>query len=209
MQNNTIAVLGASGKSGRAFVKEALAKGYKIRAGVRSTPLPEQPNLEVITCDATISSDVARLIQGCTAVVSLIGHVRGSSATVQTEAMRVVVEQMKLQDITRIVSLTGTGVRVEGDKPSLIDTLANAAIKFIDADRINDGVQHAEILKNSELDWTIVRVLKLSNRPAAPFTLKQHGPAKILTSRAEVAQAILQVLDSSEWIQLAPVVSTK
>ena len=209
MQGNTIAVLGASGKSGRAFVKEALAKGYKIRAGVRSSPLPEQPNLEIITCDATISSDVARLIQGCTAIVSLIGHVRGSSATVQTDAMRVVVEQMKLQGITRIISLTGTGVRVAGDKPTLIDTLANAAIKFIDADRINDGVQHAEILKDSDLSWTIVRVLKLTNRPPTPFTLTQHGPAKLFTSRTEVARAILQILDSTEWTQSAPVVSTE
>lgn len=204
--DKTIAVIGASGKSGRAFVSAALASGYKVRAGVRSGMLPAAEGLTVIKCDATVADDVANLLQGSSAVVSLIGHVKNSPATVQTDAMRTVTEQMKLQHITRIVSLTGTGVRVRGDTPSLLDRFANSAIKFVDPKRISDGVQHAELLKNSELAWTIIRVLKLTMAKADSYTLTEHGPAKLFTPRDEVAQAILETLENDMWIQSAPVI---
>lgn len=206
-----IAVLAANGRSGRAFVSHALAAGHSVRAGVHGSvnQLGEHPNLSVVSCDATNAHEVKRLIKGQEAVVSFIGHVKGSPSRVQTQAMHVLADAMSEEDIRRVVSLTGTGVRMPGDRISLVDRVLNAAVEIVDPQRIQDGRAHVEVLKESGLDWTVIRVLKLQNIKPKPFTLTPSGPTKWVVGRGEVAQAALQVLEENSFIRQAPIISKK
>lgn len=203
-----IAVIAANGRSGKAFVERALAAGHTVRAGVHnSNPLVAHPHLEVIDCDATHMTDVESLIQGQDAVVSFIGHVKGSPAHVQTDAMRVISTAMQKQAMTRIVSLTGTGVRFPGDHISLVDRFLNVGISIIDPKRIQDGKDHVAVLQQTDLDWTIIRVLKLQNISPKPFSLTANGPTKWVVGREEVAQAVLQVVEEKSFVKAAPIIS--
>ena len=202
-----IAVIAANGRSGREFVKKALEAGYHVRAGVFSSRIPEAKNLEIISCNATDVAQMQELIHGCDAVVSFIGHVKGSPATVQTDAIKNAIEAMKKEKVTRIISLTGTGVRFPGDTPNVIDKFLNALVTIMDPERVKDGIMHAKALKESGLDWTIIRVLKLQNTKVKPFVLKYHGPAKFITSRIEVAEAALIALADPNMVKQAPIIS--
>jgi len=202
-----IAVIGASGRSGRAFVEVALRAGHTVRAGVFGTSsLSEQDNLSVVKCDATSTKDLKRLITGQDAVVSLIGHISGSPSDVQTKATKDIVKVMNELGMKRFVSLTGTGVRFAGDKLTLLDRFSTVGIKLLDPERIQDGIDHAEVLKGSNLNWTIIRVLKLQNTTPRSFKLLENGPTKLYVSRVEVAQAILQVLEQKSFIKKAPII---
>jgi len=163
--------------------------------------------LSVVPCDATKQTDLEQLIADQDAVVSFIGHVKGSLPHVQTDAMRMLVAAMQAQDLRRVVSLTGTGVRFPGDHITLIDRVLNMSIKLIDPARVHDGQDHVEILKQSNLDWTVLRVLKLQNTTPRPFTLREQGPTKWFVSREEVAAAALQVLEQGSFIKRAPILS--
>lgn len=203
-----IAVIAAQGRSGQEFVRAALAAGHTVRAGIGSTdPFAPHRRLMTLECDATNTEQVYELTRGVDAVVSLLGHVKGSNADVQTTAMRVVVQAMKRHKITRIVSLTGTGVRIPGDTPNLFDRLANMFIARVDPNRIHDGIAHAALLQESGLDYTVVRVLKLGKGSAGTFALTEHGPAKLLTPRAEVAAAIVDIVENNKFIGGFPVIS--
>jgi putative NADH-flavin reductase len=203
-----IAVIAANGRSGKAFIKYALEKGHTIRAGVHGSDLTlVHPSLTEQACDATNKEQVQELIKGQDAVVSFIGHVPHSPASVQTDAMRVLENAMQAEGIKRIVSLTGTGVRFPGDKITLIDRVLNLGIQIIDPKRIKDGKDHVVVLQESSLDWTVIRVLKLQNTQPRPFSLTLHGPAKIVVSRQEVAKAVEMVLTSSEYIKAAPIIA--
>lgn len=203
-----IAVIAANGRSGKLFVEGALAAGHNVRAGVyRTNNLSPHERLGVQECDATNANDLAKLLGGQDAVVSFIGHVKGSPPHVQTEAMRTLVNVMHACNLRRVVSLTGTGVRFPGDKVILIDRLLNLGISVIDPARVNDGRDHVQVLKQSDLDWTVVRVLKLQNTKSLPFTLLEHGPTKWYVSRNEVARAVLQVLEENSFIKRAPIIS--
>lgn len=204
-----LAVLAANGRSGRAFVTQALAAGHSVRAGVHgsSDGLSSHPNLTIVPCDATNETQVQGLIEGQDAVVSFIGHVKGSPSRVQTEAMHVLVGAMKKASMRRVVSLTGTGVRMPGDHISIVDRVLNLTVELIDPQRIQDGRAHVEVLKESGLDWTVIRVLKLQNIKPKPFTLTPGGPTKWVIGRDEVAEAALQVLEGNSFIQQAPIVS--
>lgn len=203
-----IAVIAAQGRSGRACVAELLAGGHQVVAGVRGEPgMPDQPGLTFRQCDATKLQDVQALLDGCEAVVSMIGHVRGSQADVQTAATMNLVRAARHSGLKRVVSLTGTGVRFAGDHYGPVDRFMNLAVKLIDPARVQDGIDHADILKASGLDWTIIRVLKLTNARAGRFSLTPGGPGKPFVARAEVAQAVRSVLEGRSYIQQAPVIS--
>ncbi len=205
-----IAVIAAQGRSGQAFVKHALEHGHSVRAGIRSKiTLPHHPNLVTLQCDATNEAEVINLILGQDAVVTLIGHVKGSPPDVQTTAMATLLKATADTGLTRLVSLTGTGVRLPGDRISLINRFLNFGINLVDPSRVQDGINHIKILQESSLDWTAIRVLKLENLSPKPFRLTAHGPAKTLVSREEVAEAILQVLTEESFMKEAPIVSSR
>ena len=203
-----IAVIAAGGRSGQMFVKAALEAGHRVRAGVRGqNPFPPNDNLQTFECDATDKKQLANLLQGADAVVSLIGHVKGSPANVQTEAIKNVVQVMGQLGIKRLISLTGTGARMPGDKITLMDRFLNLGVGIVDPARVRDGRDHLEVLKQGDLDWTVIRVLKLQNVAPRTYTLTEHGPTKTYVGREEVTQAILQVLKAGSFIKQAPIIS--
>lgn len=203
-----IAVVAADGRTGRVFVKLALAAGHQVRAGVRGQDVfATHAGLETVVCDATDESQVDALLKGQDAVATFIGHIKGSAPNVQTEAMKTLVKIVNARGLRRIVSLTGTGVRFPGDKITLTDRVLNLGINVLDPKRVKDGKDHAEVLKMSGLDWTIIRVLKLQNTDPQTFSLQEHGPTKPYVSREEVASAALQVLQEGTFVQKAPIIS--
>lgn len=203
-----IAVIGASGKTGRVFVNAALGAGYDIRAGVyRSEVFKASDHLEVVRIDALKAEDIDKLVRGCDVVVSVIGHVKDSPAYLQTTAISNVLSAMKRYHIRRLVSLTGTGVRCLGDTASLMDIVMNSAVRLIDPARLRDGRAHADVIRDSDVDWTIVRILKLTDGLEQSYTLTDHGPAKTFVSRRTVAEALLRVVHDGDHIREMPVIS--
>lgn len=205
-----IAVIAATGRTGRQFVAKALANGHSIIAGVHSPTsnrLAAHPNLHTLPCDATDETQLRSLVANADAVVSFIGHTKASGPWVQTDATATLIRILSHVGPRRVVSLTGTGVRQPGDHIPLIDYLLNHAVRLIDPARLQDGIRHAELLAASDLDWTIIRVLKLGNGRKRGFRLTRHGPTKWLTSRTEAAAACLEVLQKESYKKAMPIVS--
>jgi putative NADH-flavin reductase len=201
-----IAIIAANGRLGMEVVNAALQAGHTVTAGVRGAhSLADHPNLKVMSCDATNADDLHALLQGQDAVVSAIGHVKGSASDVQTVATKVTVSVMNQLGIQRYVDVTGTGVRFEGDKITLLDRFLNAGVEMIDRDRMTDGRNHQEVLKESTLEWTTIRVLKLQPVASKPYELKLHGPTKLFVSRIDVAKAIIEVLEQHSYVRQSPI----
>ncbi len=205
-----IAVIAANGQSGQAFVEQALAAGHSVNAGVYGKNcLKSHLSLRISQCDATNTEQLKNLLAGQEAVVSFIGHVNGSEPDVQTVATRKIVVVMKELGIKRLISLTGTGVRVIGDKITLLDRILNLGIAIIDPARVRDGRNHVEVIKASGLDWTVLRVLKLQNVKPKPFKLLENGPTKWCVGRQEVARAVLEVLEERSFIWKTPIIGRR
>jgi len=203
-----IAVIAANGRTGIEFVKVALENGHNVKAGVYGKhDFEAGPNLEILETDATDPAQLQKLISGTDAVASFIGHGKKSPATVQTEAINNAIAICKKLAVDRLVSLTGTGVRFDGDKITLLDRLLNFSIGTIDPKRVSDGKSHVESLKNCDLDWTVIRVLKLTNGPIKGYKLTTNGPTTAFASRTTVARAVLEVLENDTFLKQAPMIS--
>ncbi len=206
-----LCVFGADGRTGVEVVKYAIEQGHEVTAFVWGdgpyTYFPKDVRIQ--KGDVMDYTAVTQAIQGSDAVISVLGHIKGSDPLMQTKGMKNIMGAMQALGVRRVLSLTGTGARVSGDTPSLVDKFLNFIVGLVDPDRINDGVEHVKVLQNSSLDWTVVRVLKLSkiDTDVRTYTLTQGGPAELQTSRKKVARVLIDLISDGASIGACPVIS--
>jgi putative NADH-flavin reductase len=206
----TIALFGASGKTGQQFLTVALAAGYRIKALVRTpAKVPKQPNLEVLPGDVLNAADVARTVQGADVVVSLFGHVKDSPAGLQTDGTKNIVAAMQQHGVRKIISLSGGGLPYAEDKPKVPDYLIRGIMKLVVPKVLNDAIAHAEVLKQSGLDWIIVRGPRLTDEPRqGKYRVGWVGVnASTKVGRADLADFILTQVEDDAMVRKMPFVS--
>lgn len=206
-----ICIFGADGRTGSEIVKYAKSKGYEITAFVYTGSILSFSSNDIKIIEGDVL-DYHQVLLACTdvdVIVSALGHVQGSDPRMQTKGIINIVRAMKEINLTRIISLTGTGVRVQGDTPSTIDKILNYLVTLLDRNRMVDGIEHAKVLQQSGLDWTIVRVLKLnsSQKSIKNYTLTSGGPAELLTSRKKVSKVMVDLIEDPRYSNTLPVVS--
>lgn len=207
-----VAVVAANGRSGKECVKALLDAGCQVNAGTYgSHDFTESNLLHIKECNALQYGDIHQLVQGCDAIVNMIGHTKDSACDVQTIATKNCIDAMQAFGVKRYIGLTGTGVRVKGDKPSLADCVVNALLKMIDPSRLNDGINHLAVLRSASntINWTVLRVLKLTNGKKHNYTLSEHGAAQLLTSRKTVAAAVVRLLNEKDNKYETPIIGRK
>lgn len=201
-----VAVLGASGRTGELVIEELLKRGHTVNALSRRQPTNQQSGVSWFIGDAINEDNLRQCIDGADAVISALGHTKNTKSPIQTDSMSVLLKIIG-SDV-KIISLTGTGVRQTGDKPSIADRAMNYIVKLIDPKRIDDGIQHANILKNSNADWKILRVLKLMNGQSIEnVKLTSGGPARVFINRITVAKLLVDLAEVSDWSKQMPVAS--
>lgn len=209
---NKIALFGATGQTGMEFLKLALAKGYAVKALVR-TPSKltlSHPNLEVVQGDVLNGQDVLRTVRGCSVVVSLFGHVKGSPEWLQTHGTQRIVEAMQQEKINKIISLSGGGLPYPAqDKPQFADHLIRGIMKVVASKILNDAIEHHKVLEKSGTRWIIVRGPRLTNdKKVGKYRVGWVGVnASTKISRADLADFILTQLDDERFVHQMPFVS--
>lgn len=208
----TIALFGATGRTGRRVLDRALAAGYAVRAVVRdpATVDREHANLTVIRGDVVDPSAVAEAVVGSDVVLSLFGQVKGSPRTLQTDGTRVIVEAMRAAGVRRIVSLSGGGLRDRRDRPKAADHVIRFLLRTLSGHVLADAQGHLEVLQGSGLDWTVVRAPRLTEEPGRG-TYRQ-GWVGVGTgtsiSRDDLADFILTQVEDRRFVGRLPFVSS-
>ncbi len=207
-----LAIFGATGRTGKPLVAQALGQGHEVRALARDPTKLEvsQESLLVIHGDVLNAADVAETIAGSDAVLSVLGQTKGSPKNLQTVATRHIVAAMKTHGVTRVTSLTGAGVRDPHDEPKLVDRVFGLLLATVARSVIQDADAHAEVLRQSGLEWTLVRGPRLTEGPRTDtykvgYVGKDSGTQ---ASRADVADFMLRQLGDDTWVHKAPMVSS-
>ena len=206
-----VTVFGASGRTGRPLVEQALGRGYEVTAFVRDPSRfgLSHERLTIVRGDVTDGSAVEEAVSGQDAVVSALGHVKGSPKDVQTRGTENVVAAMKKHGVRRLVSLTGAGVRAEGDEPKFVDKTITFLLKRLQPAALEDGVRHAEVIKRSGLEWVIVRGPRLTEgEKKGQYRVGLVGKnSGTQVSRADLADFMLDQITDDAHLGRMPVVS--
>ena len=206
-----ILVLGATGGTGRLIVRQAIERGHDVVALVRS---PERAHdmkgARLVIGDVRDEAVLRGALAGRDAVVSALGTPASPfrEVTLLSTATRALVRAMKAEQVARLVCITGIGA---GDSAGhggfLFDRLIfPLLLRHVYADK---NRQEA-ILRESGLDWVILRPAILNDKPG-------RGAVRALTdlsgfhggsvSREDVARFTLDQLRAGTWLHRAPLIT--
>jgi uncharacterized protein YbjT (DUF2867 family) len=192
----TLVILGATGGTGRLVVEQALAAGHAVTALVRS---PEKltirnSSLRVIAGKATDAGDVARAFEGADAVISTLG----GTGSVIADSTRAILEAAHKTGVERVVVLSS--FFVERDRLGAVSRLLTGIAA---GSKIKDKSAGEQLLRQSDLDWTIVYASPLTDGPATGFVeVPVEGTKRGIwdrISRSDVAAWLVQAATSPQY----------
>lgn len=207
-------VVGASNGIGREVVKQALSRGYEVRAFARSANSISlsNPRLEKRNGDALNASDVLAAMAGVDAVIVTLGTraVPGmvlGPVRLFSLATRNVVEAMKKARVRRLLCVTGFGA---GDSRAKLGPLQAMVFQLLLGRIYDDKDAQETIVRLSGLDWIIVRPVILTNA-------NKTGRYKVLCdskdwrsgaiSRADVADFLVKHVQDAAYLRKTPVLT--
>ncbi|MBN8208824.1 SDR family oxidoreductase [Bacillus sp. NTK071] len=153
-------VFGASGGTGNAFVRQAIAAGHHVTAFVRTPSKLEtsHKNLSVELGDAMQAADVKQVMRPeFDAVISCLGA-NGLGKTTDLSTMTAnILDAMSIHDVKRIIYMASAGINKE--IPGVTGFIAGKLLKNV----LADHRRAADLLAASDTDWTVARPMGLTN----------------------------------------------
>jgi putative NADH-flavin reductase len=201
-----IALLGGTGRIGGELLGLLVAGRHDVAVlARRSRSVPAAKRLTIVEGDARDPAAVAAVIQGSDAVMSALGPRGAKSPSLLAEAAANTVAAMKEADVRRLIAVSAAGAFIEADPDS--SALVRLILPRIFARQFADTRRMEEVIRASDLDWTLVRPTRLVNRPATErFRARSDFPPQrgMTISRAVVARFMVDALGQHSWIRAAP-----
>jgi putative NADH-flavin reductase len=212
MHGKKILVFGATGALGRQILQQGLAAGANMTAFVRDPRklTLTHENLSVIAGDATYDREtVAAAICGQDAVISALGN--GMSLRTDGLMQRCVLAirlGMQKTNVKRLILTSAFGV---GESMNDASALMRVVYRLLMKQVFEDKAASEDQLRRSDLDWTIVYPVMLTNglRTESYRVGEKMALSGLATiSRADVADFILKQLADTKFVRKAAVVTS-
>lgn len=158
-----IAVLGATGATGRLVVATALERGHNV-VGLARRPgslIPKRGFTAALWPDMSDRAPLLDAFAGVDVVISALGGANSGPTSVCTDAMRTVIPAMTQAGVSRLVVVSAHGVLETRDR-----SLYSRAVWAGVAEKMTDKESMEPLITSSNLDWTIVRPPALRDAPA-------------------------------------------
>jgi putative NADH-flavin reductase len=201
-----ILVIGASKGIGLETVRRALEAGHEVRALARSADSIglADARLQKMRGNALDPADVGAALQGVSVVILTLGIGVGElfrPVRLFSDATRLLIDAMTAQRVRRLICVTGFGA---GDSEASISLLQRVPFQLVFGRAYQDKSVQERLLKESHLDWTIVRpgVLTGAKRTGRYQVLDQPSQWRNgLIGRADVADFLVRQIDNPAGIR--------
>lgn len=206
-----ISIFGGTGATGLLLVEQALAQGHDVAAFARTpSKLPRNDRLSAVEGQLDDLNQVKAAVAGSDVVLSLLGPgTKSADVPPLVVGTRNIVAAMREHGVRRLVA-TGTPSMSDpaddndwkvGLLVKLIKTFQPAAYKAI--------VEIGQIVRESELDWTLVRFPFLTNGPGTDRINARNVGEKggLRLSRANAAAFVLRQATDTTYLHQAPFIS--
>jgi nucleoside-diphosphate-sugar epimerase len=210
-----IVIFGANGRTGRLLTEQALAAGHDVTAVTRRPlgfPITHD-RLDVVGADVHDPEAVDQAVAGTDAVLSTLGvpYVR-KPINVYSNGIRNVVAAMSRHGVKRlvVVSSSATEPYHHADGGFLLNRVLQPLISAtIGKTTYADMRRMEELVRGSDLEWTIMRPSGLFDAPAVSrYELHEEQAPGIFTSRADLAASLLEQATDGRFVRKALAVTT-
>jgi putative NADH-flavin reductase len=204
-----VLIIGATGATGQVLMREALEQGYEVTALARnpSALAPEDHRPRVLQGNALDASEVEAAVAGQDAVLSALGTRSTRPTTLFSQSTHNLISAMNKHGVRRLVCITGIGAgESKGHVGFLYDRIM---LPFVVKNIYEDKNRQEEAIKQSDLEWVIVRPARLTDEAAkGEYRVYLGGSYTAKTiSRADVAAFMLAQLTDETYVHKMPVIS--
>ncbi|MGD2083391.1 MAG: SDR family oxidoreductase [Chromatiales bacterium] len=199
-------IFGSTGSIGRQLVGQALEQGHEVTAFARDPAKLDirHAHLSVVQGDAMERTSVDRAVQGQDAVLCSLGA--GAKGGVRAGGTKTIIRAMENAGVRRFVCQSTLGV---GDSWNNLSFFWKYVMfKGLLRQAYADHVAQEAYVKQSDLDWTIVRPAAFTDgsrtgeyRHGFPGTDRS---TKLEISRADVADFMLRQLTDDRYLHGTP-----
>ncbi len=192
-----VLVVGAAGKTGSLVVENAISAGHSVSAFVHDRNSYKGPAQQVFAGSATDTDAMHAAVKGHDAVIDTIGgKTPYKTTTLERSTAQAIIGAMRSSGAHRLIVTSMLGVGDSSNNAPLFLRLLVATF-LRGADRDKTAMEN--MVRNSNLDWTIVRPAILVDQPARGnlkiFPAGSSEKAKKV-SRADVAAFLVEQLSS-------------
>ncbi|NUW36210.1 SDR family oxidoreductase [Nonomuraea sp. SMC257] len=184
-----VTLIGSTGRTGRHVLAEALRRGHRVTAFTRdAAALPVEPHA-VVEGDGRDLEKMRTAVAGAGAVISIINGGDSGDPHRAAQATRTVIQAMTETGVRRLVVTTPYPIVARRPYPLMWLLRRLLATPYADARDLEQTVSA------SDLDWTIARLTRLTDRPATGAVAIHRGllaRPRALT-RADVARTLLDI----------------
>lgn len=199
-----ITVFGATGRTGRLVVQQALAAGHRVTAAARHPgAVRAAHNLQqVIVADITDATSVRKAIAATDAIVSALGSRTGRKpTTLYSAAAGAALEAMLATGVRRIVTISAIPVTPDEHKTVVERRLIHPLLRQFFGGGYDDMRRMEDLLARSDRDWTVFRAPRLIDGAATGTyrtVLDALPPRARSISRADLAAAMIAAVPARE-----------
>ena len=203
-----ILVLGATGRTGKLFTQLATAKNHQVTAIIRNRKDAILPKVNYIEGLPTDEQLLTKALEGIDAVVVSLNINRTSDnpfarvvspLTLISDSMKAVIPAMEKNNVKRIITISGSGV---GDSWNDMYLIARLLIRHSNIWKAyEDHDRQEQVVRQSSLDWTIIRPVMLNDKDNEEYTAVVGKPSGGSISRKAVAKFVLDSLESGKHVR--------
>ncbi|AOL08774.1 MULTISPECIES: SDR family oxidoreductase [Burkholderia] len=207
----TVALFGATGPTGRHIIEEALKQGYNLSVYTRDAKKLASfaGRIEIVVGDLQDQSAIAKCVQGADAVISALGpnglKVQGDKPVMH--GLSNIIVAMQRAGVRRLIQISTAAYRDPKDGFAFKPHAFALLFKVIARKGYEDIKATGELVANSNLDWTLVRIPNLKDGPAdGSVDVGWYGTTKLgmTLSRGNLAKFLVDQVTDRKFVRAAP-----
>ena len=202
-----IAIFGANGKTGILTVYQALDKGHQVTAFARdpSGVTITHKNIRIVQGDILEYEKVKQAVEGQEAIISALGNDKKGRKTILSEGTRNIIKAMEECHVNRFICMSAAGI-LRNDAGFMFGKII---IPLFLKQIYEDKIRQMEIIKESHLEWVIIRPVSLTDAPkTGSYKIRPDKPVSTSIPRADVADFMLKLLVSKQYDRQIPAISS-
>jgi len=161
-----IIIFGASGRTGKQVVREAFNAGYEVSVVVRDSKdyIINNTQIKIIIGDVFQPETFEQALYGKDAVISCLGIKKRLPAVVYSEGITNIMHSMQKAGVNRLMCITSSAEDMPENSSLLTKFILNQILgRFFNYYYYADNKLMESILRDSNLNWTLIRSPRLLN----------------------------------------------
>ncbi len=188
-------VIGATGRTGRLLVEQALGRGHHVTAfGRNAGSLKRASKLSIAVGDVRSSEELAAALPGHDVAVSALGHGSAADRTLLHDAAAAMLAAIEPSGVRRAI-VVSQGLAFPSANPIVL------LLKWLLARTLSDSLAMEHLVRSADIDWTIVRPPRLKSGGAARgYRVHRNAlGSRWSMQRADLATFLLDEAERGEY----------